>query len=417
MTYFIALICLLLPSYLIRFSIFGIPTTLLEILIYCAVIITIVLKLKSQKSKIPALPVGRQSSKLSIPILLFVVSGVISVIISPDKKEALGLFKAYIFDPILFFLVIIYNIRDLKDVKLIIKAIILSGFLVALQAIWQKLTGQVTIDGRVVGIFGYSPNYLALYLVPIAALTSGYEFQLVNNDYFPKNYLAKKIWLYDLVFLTILLALWFSASRSAIIALIAGMGSFLILKYWNWLKSKKIALAVLAFLTILFIFIGWQAVKPNWLATAESGRASSSNNIRWEIWSTTVKDILPKNNIWLLGMGLGNYQNYFTELTKSRVNYPEWIAPMALTPHNLFLTIWVNLGLLGLVSFIWILILSFRQTKLNNLYSIILTSVMITIVTQGLVDSPYWKNDLAVIFWIIIALAVTYTERINEKIS
>ena len=34
MTYLIFLILLLLPTYLIRFSVFGIPTTFLEILIY-----------------------------------------------------------------------------------------------------------------------------------------------------------------------------------------------------------------------------------------------------------------------------------------------------------------------------------------------------------------------------------------------
>lgn len=413
MIYFIALICFLLPSYLIRFSIFGIPTTLLEVLIYLAAIVTLISKLKTKNLKSQL-----KTKKYYIPIALFIIAGLISIVISPDKKEALGLFKAYIFDPILFFIIVVYNVRDWQDIKLIIKALIFSGFLIAIQALWQKLTGQVTIDGRVIGIFDYSPNYLALYLAPILVLTFGYEMLLVNNNFTFKNYLAKKIWIYDLAFFTILLALWFSGSRAAMIAVIIGVISYFVIKYWTLIKTKIIyTLLLYCFITLLLIG-GWQSLKPNWQATPDSGRISSSNNIRWEIWSTTVEDIIPKENHWLWGVGLGNYQNYFTQLTKNRVNYPEWIAPMALTPHNLFLTIWINLGLLGLISFVWVLILFFRSIS-HKPYAIsyMLFAAMITIIAQGLVDSPYWKNDLAMMFWILLAISLVTELNIQGEIN
>lgn len=402
MIYFISLICVLLPSYLIRFSVFGIPTTLLEILIYIAATTGLVSCIKyGVLSKKPNI----HNAKYTIPILLFIIAGIISVIISPDKQGALGIFKAYIFDPILLFWVIINVIKSKRDYHLIIKSLIISGLLVAIHAIWQKIFGNVAIDGRVVGVFGYSPNYLALFLCPLAILSFGYGMLA-----------EKKIWwIYILAFIIMLLAIWFSGSRAGLIAVLGGFLSWFILKYWIQIKSKRIFIILLYSLIALLLLLGCQTIKPNWQAGPDAGRVSSSNNIRWEIWKTTTKDIFIKNDKWILGVGLGNYQNYFINLTKDRVNYPEWIAPMALTPHNIFLTIWVNMGLLGLVSFVWLLIIFFQNTRyyiLNtknlNAYSFMLIATMITLIIQGLVDSPYWKNDLSAMFWIFIALSVAF---------
>jgi O-antigen ligase len=409
MIYFISLICLLLPSYLIRFSIFGVPTTLLEILIYIVAIITLLQFLISNFKFSNKFPNPKTKNLIYIPVVLFIIAGIISVIIAPDKKEALGIFKAYIFDPIIFFLVILSNVRKKEDFNWIIKALIVSGGLVAIQAIWQKITGNVTIDGRVVGIFGYSPNYLALFLSPLAVLTFGYGILV-----------SKKILLYIFPLSLMLVAIWLSGSRAGSFAILVGILSFFIINYWPVIKTKKLFILLLYIFVALSFFGGWQAVKPDWQADANSGRVSSSNNIRWEIWKTTTEDILTRNNKWIIGVGLGNYQNYFTNLTKDRVNYPEWIAPMALTPHNLFLTIWVNMGLLGIVAFVWILInffeaIYYKPYTINNkrlkTYSLCLMTAMIAILVQGLVDTPYWKNDLAVMFWIFIAISIATTSK------
>ena len=40
--------------------------------------------------------------------------------------------------------------------------------------------------------------------------------------------------------------------------------------------------------------------------------------------------------------------------------------------------------------------------------------IMIYILAHGLVDTTYWKNDLSVVFWIIIGLMVVVK---NDKIS
>lgn len=306
------------------------------------------------------------------------------------------------------------------------RGLIAGSVVVAVHAIWQRLTGQSTIDGRVLGVFGYeanaSANYLALYLVPITALIFSWEYLILGEKHTLSNY--KKIWFYDLALLVVLLALWYTGSRAAIGAVILGAIAFFIFKYWVWIKSRKIITLLLYCFIASLLLISWQMVKPNWrLSPTEGGRITSSNNIRWEIWQTTVRDIIPKGSNWLLGVGLGNYQNYFAELTKNRVNYPEWIAPMALTPHNLFLTVWMNLGLLGLISFVWLLeafsryaLCVMRYAENNQLitYNLLLITAMVSIIAHGLVDSPYWKNDLAVMFWVFLAI-VYFLNRLMQE--
>lgn len=400
MIYFLALICVLLPSYLLRFSVFGIPTTLLEILIYLSAILTLVkiLKLKPKNDYL-----GLDKIFL-VPIILFLLSGIISIFISPDKTVALGLFKAYIFDPILFFFVLFCNIKKKEEIDIIFKSLIISAVLVSLHAIWQKLTGQLSPDGRVVGIFGYSPNYLALYLTPIAVLINGYETNLISEKLNDPS-IFKKIWYYDFSFLIVAVAIWLTGSRAAIIAAVIGMAVFFVLKYIDWIKKNKVVQILLYCLVAATLVFGWIWIKPNWNATSDSGRVSSSNNIRWEIWKTTANDIIPKK--WVLGVGIGNYQNYFSNLTKDKVNYSEWISPWALTTHNVFLNIWVNLGLLGLIAFVWLLVLFFwSSTKQLTAYGLLLIPVMFAIIIQGLVDTPYWKNDLSILFWILLLLSV-----------
>jgi O-antigen ligase len=83
-------------------------------------------------------------------------------------------------------------------------------------------------------------------------------------------------------------------------------------------------------------------------------------------------------------------------------------------PHNIFLTSWTELGLLGLAAFTWILVtLLIRPwmalSRASGIYRTLLWGTgtgfaMLTI--HGMVDSPYWKNDLSLEFWIVAALEV-----------
>lgn len=385
MKYLIFLIVLVLPTYLVRFSIFGIPTTLLEIIIYLAFAAGLTFFIKQKRSL--------SEKKAWIPVAIVLGGATISAVISPLRLVAFGELKAFFIDPLLVFWLVLVYFKP-RDFKLLFAGLALSSIFVSLQAIWQYANHVLTPDGRVVGIFGYSPNYLALFLAPITVLVIGYAIESWLKDW--RNNIGNLgIILFDMF------AIYLSGSRAGLLVVAAGLISFLILKYWSKIKTIAWLKIVIAVLIIASIAAAWFVFKPNFtLSPSVGGRTTSSNNIRWQIWQTSL-EIGTKNPI--LGIGLGNFQNYFTELTQTRVNFPEFISPWALTPHNLYLMFWLSTGLLGFAGFIWILIIFFKKGfEVRDSTSVILMAAMITLLVQGLVDTPYFKNDLSLIFWLII---------------
>ena len=391
-SYLIAILAAGLPAYLIRFNIFNVPTTLLEVTIYLVVIFAAVIIWKTKKKLI-------WPDRLTFwGIILFLVSGALGVIASTDKTAALGFFKAYVIDPILIYWLIINFIDSEEKIHRVKDGLIIGGTAVALHAIWQFFSGQTTSDYRVIGLFGFSPNYLAMYLVPIAVLTGGLFFE----EFKYRNFMTVFIYLASLSLITF--AVYLTGSRAGLAAEIVGVSFFSYFVLWrNW-RRGRIFLDILAVVTLVTLFfVIWHFARPDFsLTPTEGGRIVSSNNVRWEIWRTTV-EIIKQKTFW--GVGLGNFQNYFTQFTQNRVNFPEFISPLALTPHNFFLSIWVNLGLLGLVAFL-ILLIDFvvRHIRKFSVSAILSLAAMVAILAFGLFDTPYFKNDLAIIFWMILGL-------------
>jgi len=74
----------------------------------------------------------------------------------------------------------------------------------------------------------------------------------------------------------------------------------------------------------------------------------------------------------------------------------------------------VELGLLGLLAFLYVFVRlgvsAWRAlSPASGFEKALLWGVVGTVVTwavHGIVDSPYWKNDMAVEFWLVMAIAV-----------
>ena len=106
----------------------------------------------------------------------------------------------------------------------------------------------------------------------------------------------------------------------------------------------------------------------------------------------------------LFGVGLTGFHEAYK-------NYP--LGPDRVVqnyPHNFFLNFWVETGFLGLVSMIGLLILFYKRVRLlladkrSRHLGLAAAAGMGMILLHGLVDVPYFKNDLSVLFWLIFAL-------------
>lgn len=397
MKYLIGLIALLLPTYLIRFNIGPVPTTLLELLIYAVFIYGLV--------RLGYCHIVNTHKPVWLPIGLLLISVIIAVYIAPDKLAALGQAKAYFLDPLLvFWLVTVY--LEPKDFRWVLYGISLSGLFVGIHTIIQKFIGNVTVDGRVIGIFGYSPNYVALYLAPIMVLIASYGLLIFKK--------SKILGLTaGIIFLVCGYALYLTGSRSGLLAVLGGLVIFLILYFFSQLKKKMIFKVCLAVLLTIVVLGSWFVFRPDF--NASGGRVTSSNNLRWQIWGASLE--LGRNNP-VFGIGLGNYQSAFTNLTTGRVNFDAYIIPQALTPHNLFLMVYLSLGAFGLIAFVWLLIIFYLAgfKNLNQAWAKILIAAMTALLLQGLIDTPYFKNDLSLLFWLIFGFMMLFSKQLQHDI-
>jgi putative inorganic carbon (HCO3(-)) transporter len=350
---------------------------------------------------------------------------IISTIISPDKCTSLGILKGWFFDPILLGALVALNVKTEKDFAKIVYGLAAGGVIVALWGILQwfgfsYLLPHQRVDpfgsfysylatGRAFGPFE-SPNYLGMYLAPIAALAAGYwlksklQFKIKNSYLISHNS-------YFLTFclVTSLLALFLTKSLGAWL----GLGVAALFLIWFYLFKSKILNLKSTYL-IIFFALGFIILSVLILKYYPQ-RISDSFAARKEVWQ--VSWFLIKEHP-ILGIGLGTFPKIYNQ-TIPHIHFPP-INWLQMHPHNIFLAFWLNLGLLGLISFIWLLYLFFKNcfkflSPKSYLLNPTLTAAMLAILAHGLIDTTYWKNDLSAIFWIIMGLAYSQVQNPKPK--
>lgn len=405
------LLLALLPTYQIRFQIFSIPMTLLEAMI---LILFITSLLKGQTLKYNFLKEWKWL------ILAWIVIATIAMFISPDLLSSAGIWKAYFIEPILLLLVFLSLIKTKKDVQFVIGALSFSALYVSIWAILQKFIGGGVLSTevwghaqvwRATGPFPH-PNFLGLYLAPIIVLVFGRlisGFSLQISDLKRKLVVNVRITGY-LLLITILAitALILARSEGALLGVFVGL-VFLGLIY------VPIRKWTIAGLIILIVFIGLLPGARAYIIE-KAGFSDLSGQLRINIWQGAAQ-MIQDNPI--TGVGLNGYQKlapayqnrYYNSQTGELISVETHPYP-----HNIFLVIWLELGLLGLFIFLLIIVHFFytgfhriKKQGVHSLQFIVYSSMasMFAILVHGLADTSYFKNDLSILFWIIIGLSIS----------
>lgn len=368
----------LIPTYLIRFSIFSVPTNLLEILIYFTFISCLFEKPQvnwkelSEKYKIYIFPISLMFSGL-----------ILSTLINQNYREGFGIIKGWFFDPLLFSFILINKI-DKIGIEKILKTIFFSSAIVSLIALQYFFFGELTYDRRLAAFYS-SPNYLAMFLSPSIFI----GLYLIRNS---KSEIKNWITLPSLFLISFVIYL--THSYTAWISIIL---SFFLTELIKKRKLDRKTLAV--FILILAVAIANQINNPK-LKNIFSERSSMESRIM--IWKSSLR-ILEDN--WIFGIGPGNFQNKYLEYQKYFPLYLEWAVPH---PHNLYLAFWLQGGILGFAGFIALLFLWIKKTLLtlkkqkNSPLLAVSLGIVFYILIHGMIDTTYWKNDLSLMFWIII---------------
>ncbi|HOX10448.1 MAG TPA: O-antigen ligase family protein [Candidatus Moranbacteria bacterium] len=380
----LAIFCL--PLYLVRVTIFDLPTNVFEILSTIAIFLWGIKNRKNLWNDFLCLP-----KFLLISIGLILLGLVLSLFFNNSYAVGFGILKSWFVIPLLFSFAIYSSLQKENFLEKIYASLYFSSFLVGFIAIIYKISGIVTYDNRLQAFYS-SPNYLAMYLAP--GIFFGIYFLM---KYKSQNNL-KYIFL-NLFFLTCLLtALHFTYSYGAWLAVFM---SILVTAIFT-LSNKKIVFAAIIFAIIFSALI----FKTNTEKFSGIFSERSSVASRITIWKSSL--MMLKENPWL-GIGPGNFQDKYLEFQKYFPPYLEWAVP---EPHNIFLAFWLQSGLLGLIGFLLLLCFVFKNTwsilknKKDALLVAPLFMFFVYIVLHGLVDTPFWKNDFAFLFWLCVFLEI-----------
>jgi len=404
----ILVIVALLPAYLWRWEIFGLPSTFLELMIVSLFIIWLLKD--GQYKKINW--TGKEATINPLPVawrwllILWLLVSALALLVS-FNMAALGLWRAYFLEPIMFFIVFVYTVKSPADLKKILSALsILILWLLALAlyqnfSTWNFITAYNYPNAkRLTSIFFY-PNALSLITASISALLVAYG--LVNIRL--KNY-----YLYFVVGLVGALLSYLALSQGAVIALAVSFIFWLILAK----KTRKLSLAVLGLIIIISFLItpirNHLSIWQQEIFRPEINLQASSLEIRSSQWQETWAMLIDKP---IFGAGLNAYQKTLAPYHKN-----SWLE-IYLYPHNIFLNFWSELGIVGLIIFLLImgyLIFTLRKLFLaKNLWAWPLTMAWSTWFIHGLVDVPYFKNDLSVLFFIMLGMTIIVASAASQK--
>jgi len=342
----------------------------------------------------------------TIPALLFVLAGAISVVAAPSFSAGLGLYRAYIIEPILFAFVLVHSATTARPALLVLAGFGVAGVVVGVAnsiVVLEALRSNTydVIQTPPVVIYT-AANALALFLGPLIAVAS--SLAMYSTD--------RMIRFASAAFLIIAVpSMLLSFSRGGYLATAAvAVGLALSHRRRVWLLAGTAVVGVLVAL-IPPIFHRLSVEFQNVNGTTFFGRAG-----RLELWSAALK-MLREHPVF--GAGLSGFADRVAPFWNP--THPERF----IDPHNILLNFWAETGVLGVIAFTWIMLVAFRVTWRGWRASgqdwrpieLGVMLAMVAIVVHGLVDVPYFKNDLSLQFWTLAGLAWAGSREVWAKAS
>ena len=417
----IAGIALVLPLYFVRTKFSFFPTTYLELTILTIAAIYLASIATSRMKRTPLPP-----DPLRLPITLLLGAGTLALWWSPDLQAAVGLWRAYLIEPILVYAIARRVLITHTDGQRVVKALGMSAAVLTLVALWQWMTGigiaepqWVAWPTRRVTAWYTSPNAVGLYLGPIIALLAGTALDRNNS--------RKARWLMTAVVIAALFAVAATKSAGTWLGLAAAVGiigwftpleimprgsatglplktvptkfpapsKFLTgLTLGRW---RTIIIAGVASISLLLV----PGVRTR--VAAEFRDPGGQNRI--SLWRGTTAYLLSTPANFFRGGGIHGFSIIHETFRNPRREEP------LIYPHQIVLNFWIEYGFFGLLAMTWIALSTARRsakTLRKNFNGIQLGALagLGAMFVHGLVDVPYFKNDLAVLVWVFIFLAL-----------
>lgn len=377
-----------------------------------------------------------------IPLCVFFLAALFSMSVALSRGAAIRTFREEVLDTFLFIVLALCCLRSRQDVTRLLSALFAIGFVIAILGIIQytfffRSTLTTSNPEGLPGIYTVygSPNSVGLlfdYTLPIGlALVA-----------------SKVSWKLRLLGLICCLPFFFilskDQSRGAALAAFPIALIFVIVLALR--KRKVILMSGLLTLVLGAVAFGLYHQKiADYVDKAVINGHTDQYGVstlqrRLYLWQSAVDMI--HDSPWI-GYGMDNWLCHYSDPhTLSKWHpWPEWAKACAPAPryyviaranghttymnnepdlshpHNIFLHVWVSIGIFGLLAFVVVIVLFFwlfarilahlarYKTEGNEQLRWLTVGVgaaMLAAMIQGMVDSAFLEQDLAFCFWILV---------------
>ena len=359
-------------------------------------------------------------TSINIPVLSFLLCSLAASFHSDHVENSLETVAHDYLIYVLIFFCMVNTIHSQEQARRILKAMLITCGLVCAYGLYGYYTGIAILDGRLVATFEYHSRiakYISL-LLPIAVCIF-----LWYKDIMSRLFLA-------LLIILCSFSLVLTMSRTSWIAILITM------LFVGFAVQKKLLMVIVIGVCALLIFILPSKFIKHAKTVTQVDKFFASKKILGErllCWKASISMIQDHP---LLGIGPGkkNFRDAFQlyggkikEAEKQIKKEKTSVQPKEIKTrkkslvkgveklshaHNIFLHIWVETGIVGLLAFLWLFVTVFyaaiksgRSLKSGYEKALLLgiTASLISIFSHGLTDS-FWKKPDALFLWYIIGI-------------
>lgn len=394
------------PFFLFPIELYTFAFPIVEILLWITVtawILHVLAALKHPQSS--SLPIEKPTlTSIDAFVLTYMVLGVLSLIWTQRLDPALTELRVLVIQPALFYLILRTTKLERTQLLLLVDGLILAGTLVAFIGIIQYVRGEAIItaeDGvrRLASVYG-SPNNVGLLIGRTLPFVVTYI--LIGID-------TKRRIISGIAFCVLAPAALLTQSAGALfIGIPAGIAVALLFVYQ---RRAIIPIATLGVTTIILFGFAYQA-SPRFERALDM--TQGTNFYRLRVWESALNII---SDYPIRGLGLDQFLYAF----RDKYILPDaWEEPDLSHPHNFILDIWIRLGFAGLVAFMAVMVIFWRnnlqliqslskKARQNRILLAIIIGMcgsMASLLAHGMVDNSIFVLDLAYIFMFLLGLNV-----------
>ncbi|OPX36956.1 MAG: hypothetical protein B1H12_05925 [Desulfobacteraceae bacterium 4484_190.2] len=342
-------------------------------------------------------------TRLWWPIIIFTVITILSVIVSINVDYSLRNIKKYTFTSLFLFFAIVNNVQDLKDVKILLLAFLVTiGFFSVLGLI-NYLTFEPSLGTRLkfpylrTNVNRFSKFYDIIMPINFALIL------ITNNK-------TKKAFFYLILLLSFSTVL-FMQTRGSYIAIFFALLAIAFI----YRRKLLIFLLIIPLLVVIMMPSNMITRAQKILKFGDYLKLGGVLNKRTNAWKGAVR-IIKENPVLGLGVGKSNFGTTAKKFNDLKISVDH--------AHNTYLQIAVELGLVGLAAFLWLFGSVFYNgfkyyfyLQRKNEKAILIFGILCGIgalFIHGLI-THFYKHEAFYTLWVIVALLFALIEGDDEK--